>query len=246
MPLGNKLAGLPALQSIDRQINELEAECRALDARLVPLENEVKKTQTELTELEGRRKEARKNLGMRELALKEKEARLLKLDQQLLTLKTNKEYATMQTEIGSAKADKSALEDEILNSMSALDETDRIIGLQKEKAARAEKGLAAARIEIEAGKGRITELLARLTKEREPALDAVDSRVLEIYERLSKRHADAQVLACVKIDTGAAGKLEGASCGECGVSITTQELSRCMQDKEVMLCKNCSRILLLQ
>lgn len=241
-----KLAGLPALQAIDRQLHDLYLEVAALDARLAPLEEEKQKFLAKLAAHEAKKKELKKNQGMNELALKEKEALLRKLEQQLLTVNTNKEYAAIQKEIGTVKADKSTLEDKILETMDAIDETERRIADEKKEIQELERKSAILLAEVDADKRALNERIAALKKARQPVADNVDSTVLELYERVAKRHTDARIVSPVKIETTANGQIEGASCGECGITITTQELNQCMQDAEIMLCRNCSRILYLE
>ncbi len=242
----SKLVGLPALQAIDRQLCDLHVDVAALNARLRPLEEEKQEFLAKLAAHETEKKELKKNQGMSELALKEKDALLAKLEQQLLAVNTNKEYAAMQKEIGAAKADKSALEDKILEVMGAVDEIEQRITAEKKEAQELEKKSASLIAEVGAGKRALNERIATLEKERQPAADKVDSSVLELYERVGKRHSDARIVSYVKIETAPNGQIEGASCGECGISITTQELNRCMQDKEIMVCRSCSRILYLE
>jgi hypothetical protein len=242
----SKLAGLPALQAIDRQLYDLQLEVTALDAKLRPLAEEKKKSAAQFAVREAEKKEIKKNQGLNELALKEKEALLAKLEQQLLTIKTNKEYAALQKEIGTAKADKSALEDKILEAMASVDDIDKRINAEKRESLEFERKAAALVAEVDKGKRILNERIAALQKARQPAADNVDSSVLELYERIGKRHTDARVVSYVKIETAPDGRVENASCGECGISITAQELNRCMQDKEIMVCRSCSRILYLE
>jgi predicted nucleic acid-binding Zn-ribbon protein len=242
----SKLSGLPALQAIDRQLCDLHIEVVALEAKLRPLEEEKQKFLAKLAAHEAEKKELKKSQGMSELVLKEKETLLAKLEQQLLTVNTNKEYAAFQKEIGTVKADRSAIEDKILEAMDAVDNIDKRIAGEKKEAQELEKKFASLVAEVDSGRRALNERIAALEKDRPPAAEKVDSSVLELYERVGKRHTDARIVSYVKIETAPNGRIEGASCGECGISITTQELNRCMQDKEIMVCRSCSRILYLE
>ena len=71
---------------------------------------------------ETRRKDiSTKKIDRKELDLKTDEGEISKYNVQLNSIKTNKEYTALCSEIGSKKADMSILEDVILNTMSRLE-----------------------------------------------------------------------------------------------------------------------------
>ena len=112
---------LKRLQSLKNKINELEkyTECRKQDVQKKKDQIEAKRI------LSGEKREEKisvqKEIDRKELDLKTDEGEISKYNVQLNSIKTNKEYTALCSEIGSKKADMSILEDVILNTMSRLE-----------------------------------------------------------------------------------------------------------------------------
>jgi predicted nucleic acid-binding Zn-ribbon protein len=116
-----KFEVLKRLQSLKSKINELEAsqERRKQDVqkKRVQIGNEKA-----LAEKKHEAKVAvQKGIDRKELDLKANEEQVTKFNVQLNSIKSNKEYSILVSEIGSKKADMSVLEDEILDTMSRLE-----------------------------------------------------------------------------------------------------------------------------
>ncbi len=112
---------LKRLQSLKSKINELKEyqELRKQDVQKKKTQIEDKKALAE--EKHEEKLSRQKEIDRKELDLKTDEGEITKYNVQLNSIKTNKEYTALCTEIGSKKADMSILEDEILSTMSKLE-----------------------------------------------------------------------------------------------------------------------------
>ena len=115
--VGEQLSTLLQLQDLDSKIYTLSREKRSKPLELEILrqtrdtdKQKISVVEKELIELQLQRKN-------KEIDLETKEGVIKKYQIQLYQIKTNKEYQSLQKEIGTIKADNSVLEEEILQIM---------------------------------------------------------------------------------------------------------------------------------
>jgi len=125
----DKIDVLKRVQSLKNKIKELETsqERRKQDVQKKKDQIEEEKALAEKKQEE--KVTVQKDIDRKELDLKTNEGEITKYNVQLNSIKTNKEYSALITEIGSKKADMSILEDEILDTMSKLEAANQ--GLEK-------------------------------------------------------------------------------------------------------------------
>lgn len=223
---------LAELQKIDSQIFHLKKELSAQPAAQKKVEDEFEKKKAGFKAAETQLKNDQLKQKEREGELAAREEKIKKLQGQLYTLKTNKEYTAMDMEIKGAKADNSLLEEEILKLIDVVEESKtRLIG-EKEKLAGEEK---IAKTELDALKKRSDELtaqVAELQEKRKVYTPNVDAKLLAQYERiLDKREG----LAIVPVYHGA--------CGGCHVGLTSQTLNEIQASDKLIACEGCARML---
>ena len=172
--------------------------------------------------------------GSRELDLKEFEEKIEKFRGQLRTTKTNKEYSAMQHEIATFEADKSVIEDEILERMTTLDEIEKEhASLQEEvKRAEAEHQKEIRRVEAEVAK--LRKELEQIEARRPPAAERVGPELLLEYERILARRGASAMAAVVD-----------GSCQGCFMRLTLQRLADLRKGAAIITCNSCGRILYL-
>ncbi len=168
----------------------------------------------------------------KEALLETKENAIAKHTADLNTIKSNDMYKTCLTEIEKAKADKSAVEDEILKLMDDIaQEQEKLKTYEHEAKAKEE----AINKEIEEAKNKIVqakENIEQIKKEREEFAGTIDRNILSQYDRI-RESRDGQGVALVI----------GESCGGCNVVLRPQLIVQATKCKELVFCDNCSRIL---
>ena len=206
--LRTQLESLIQLQKVDTEIYQLKRQKEAVPAHLKELDAAFEEKKQGLVALEKKSLDAQKQKKDAELELGSKEEAIKKLQSQLYSLKTNKEYQTMLQQINDAKADCSVIEDKILAAMDAIDRVKGEVEQEKLKLQSEEKLFAAEKNKVNDGAKQIDERLAQLDAQRKQALENVDHKILTQYERiLSSRDG----LAIVTVN--------GNSCGGCNMLV---------------------------
>ena len=220
------------LQQKDIEIFELNKKLKILPEIIVKKEKqltqakddfEIKKT--EYVRLNSLKKE-------KEALLTTKEATIEKHTLDLNTIKANDMYKNCLLEIEKAKADKSALEDEILQLMEDIDK--EIINLKKYEEDFKVKEVALNKEIVDAKNAieQVKENMVSKQQEREEFAKSIDKNVLSQYERI-REGRDGQGLATI----------EGDSCSGCNMVLRPQLIVQATKCKELVYCDNCSRIL---
>lgn len=168
----------------------------------------------------------------KEALLATKEAAITKHTSDLNTIKANDMYKNCLLEIEKAKADKSVVEDEILQLMEDIDK--EVINLKKHeedakaKEAQINKEISDAKLTIEKAK----ENIELVKKERDEFSKTIDKNILSQYERI-RESRNGQGIAII----------DGDSCGGCNMVLRPQLIVQATKCKELVYCDNCSRIL---
>jgi len=223
---------LVKLQELDSQIYKLNDEKEKKPQELARLESEfkeksigVKKAEEKFTAVQLKKKE-------KDGALTVKEDQIKKLQAQLFQLKTNKEYAVMQQEINGQKADKSLIEDDILNLMDEIDNAKVEIAKEKELLVQEEIKLREKQKQVKSELEEIQKKLQGLSLARQEILPQVDKNILKKYERiLSGKNG----LAIVPVNQDA--------CQGCHMNLPPQVINQIRMKKEFIICENCTRFL---
>ena len=168
----------------------------------------------------------------KESLLATKEANIAKYNSDLLTIKSNDLYKTCLLEIEKAKADKSVIEDEILQLMEDIDKEYANIKKQEEQLKQSENNIRQEIANIKETVQKSEQNLSNLQKERDEFAKKINSNLLSQYERI-KESGNGQGLALI----------DGDSCSCCSMTLRPQLINQATKCTEVVYCDNCSRIL---
>ncbi len=226
---------LKRLQSLKSKINELKEyqELRKQDVQKKKTQIEDKKALAE--EKHEEKLSRQKEIDRKELDLKTDEGEITKYNVQLNSIKTNKEYTALCTEIGSKKADMSILEDEILNTMSKLESVNEEYNKLQEDLRREEESLKNLIESVDADVKKTDIEIEETQNDQKKYIDALDENSLKHYNRLSSIKGGKAVVAVID-----------NMCGGCSMKITAQTLNLLMGSNELVFCQSCSRILYLE
>ena len=217
------------------KINELKEyqELRKQDVQKKKTQIEDKKALAE--EKHEEKLSRQKEIDRKELDLKTDEGEITKYNVQLNSIKTNKEYTALCTEIGSKKADMSILEDEILNTMSKLESVNEEYNKLQEDLRREEESLKNLIESVDADVKKTDIEIEEIQNDQKKYIDALDENSLKHYNRLSSIKGGKAVVAVID-----------NMCGGCSMKITAQTLNLLMGSNELVFCQSCSRILYLE
>ncbi|MBT3878378.1 MAG: hypothetical protein HON76_02695 [Candidatus Scalindua sp.] len=229
-----KFEVLKRLQSLKNKINGLEAsqERRKQDVQKKKVQIENEKA---LAEKKHEAKIAvQKEIDRKELNLKTNEGEITKYNVQLNSIKSNKEYSILVSEIGSKKADISVLEDEILDTMSRLEIANQEHVKATEVLRNEEESLKDLIESVDAEVKGVDDEIEKIKNEQKKYVDLLDEYSLKHYNRLSNIKGGKAVVPVI-----------GNVCGGCSMNIRAQTLNALMGGKDLVFCQSCSRILYL-
>ena len=220
------------LQQLDGEIYKLKeegnakpAETQGLKEAFAQQKQALKLQEDEVKSLQLRRKE-------HEIELATKEKEIKKYQTQLLQIKTNKEYMSLQNQIGGLKADNAVLEDDILELMEKIDAVKAEIAGERERLIAEEKSL---NQEIERIAREVKEIdgkINSLEKERNQVCVNIDKGLLSRYERILKAKAGLALVPIV-----------GESCGGCHQILPPQVVNEARMKDRLITCDFCARLL---
>ena len=226
------LKGLKDLHDLDTQVRAFQVRMEEARRALAEREAAVAAEEGALEALRTRDKDARSGLGLKEMELKGLEEQILSWTVKLNTTKDNKEYQAIRHQIGTLKATKGTLEEEILGLMDA--------------GAGVHAGLQAEQRKVE-------EARQHLERERRTAADAMGVLQAE-SEALSARRASLAAVLPEDVnsrydrirarrDGAGLAEASGGICGGCHMALTLNQANQLVQDHELVACQSCGRIL---
>jgi hypothetical protein len=206
-------------------LGALPGELAALDARLADREQALAAAHAGLDENQLTRRAIEKDLAAAQ-------SRLSKYRDQLMAVKTNKEYQAMQHEITTAEREVRALEDRILDGMESAEAINAEV-----KAA--EAGLEAERVAVDEEKrtlqGQATVLEAQLATAqagRQALVKQIGAEALALFEHVARRRAGVVV-----------AEARDGHCTECQMRLRPQHFNEIRRNDSLMQCESCLRIL---
>ncbi len=232
--LKTQLQHLLELQQIDIQIYDLRRVKEEKPAKIAELEAAFEAKRGVLAGLEKSVLDLQKQKKDQEGELAAKEESILKLQGQLYQLKTNKEYHTMQQQIEDAKADKSVIEDKILEIMERTEISRGEVEKEKARLAEEEKVFAGQKKAVQSEIKEIEDKLVCLETQRKQATPLIKPEVLAQYDRILKIRGG---LALVPV--------QGTSCGGCHMFVPPQVINMISMYDTLVTCEMCNRILYL-
>jgi predicted nucleic acid-binding Zn-ribbon protein len=230
--LRTQIISLSKLQDIDTAIYSLTHEKNSKPEEMKALDAAFEAKKQHMAELEKAGLDLQKQKKEKELELGSKEEAGKKLQAQLYSLKTNKEYHAMMQQIDDSKADASVIEDKILEILDKSDKLKVEIETEKQRLKEEEKLFGEQKKKIQDRIKEIDDQLAQLGAQRQQAIPGVDPKILVQYERIL---ANRDGLAIVKVKNN--------SCGGCNMYVPPQVINLIRMYERMITCEVCNRIL---
>ena len=227
-----QLEVLLKFQELDAEIYRMNREKRIKPAVLDQSRQalEVEKRRLEVAEKELRDLQVRRK--NQEVDLETKEGMVKKYQVQLYQVKNNKEYTSLQNEIGGLKADNSLLEEEILRLMEEADQKKSQVEAMKRELERFNEIYRQEEIRVQKEIGVLEGEIRQLLQRRQTLIPEVDPKLLSRYERIL---VGREGMGMVPIDE--------TSCLGCHMQLPPQVINEVRLREKITTCENCSRIL---
>ena len=208
-----------------RKIADHPGRILALDARLQAARDAVADVKARLAVAsDKRRAEEKEAAGV--------QTRLAKYKDQLLEVKTNREYTAMLHEIETAQNDIRTREDRILEIMLESDELNAGIKKSEAELKAAEKEIAGERTVIDTEMAELRAAIDKTTTERETLVASIDRQVLNIFEITAKSRKGVAV-----------AEAKDGLCSICHVRLRPQVFNEVRKNESIIQCDSCRRIL---
>ena len=209
-----------------RQVVDTEADRRAaVEARVEAQRAELARVRERLTENQHARREVEKDLA-------QVQTRLSRYKDQLMGVKTNKEYHAMQTEIGMAEAEVRRFEDRILESMVEADDVSAAVKQAQEQLATAEADARAAIERLGKETAAARDRLATATVSRDDVARSLPADLLFTFQTIASHRGGAVVPTT-----------PDGICSVCHVRIRPKAFQDIRRNDAVHRCDSCQRIL---
>jgi predicted nucleic acid-binding Zn-ribbon protein len=208
-----------------RRIADHPARLQTLDARLQAARDGLAGVKAKLAAATDKRR-----LEEKEVAAVQ--TRLAKYKDQLLEVKTNREYTAMLHEIETAQNDIRTREDRILETMLESDELSAAVRKGEAELKVAEKEIAAERAALDAEKAALQTEIDRTVSERRGVVAEIDRAVLGTFEQVARSRKGVAV-----------AEAKNGLCTICHVRLRPQVFNEIRRNAAIIQCESCQRFL---
>lgn len=262
--MAKKVEALIPLQAVDMEIHKIRRQMTVKPAQLAQLAAEVEARKKTVEAVKDEIRQLKVEQGRFDLEMKEKDEQIKKLQGLSLQAKKNEEYLAIMKQISGVEADKKSIEERWLTVDYKIDDANRRMKEREEELKEAEKRHAEEKKRVEAEVAALKVQLEEVESRRKRLLGGIDPDLLSKYERiLTSKVDDGMALARVVRHAlferpEKKGKKKGAppkpqpergidefswTCEGCQMGLTTQDVNMLLMGRDVILCRNCSRIL---
>ena len=222
---------LRALGQNDRESEELARQQEQIPQLIAEAEAKAQAARDILSADRKRLEDTEQARRANEAELQDCESRREKYQSQTALVKTNEEYTVLLREIDGVTARISAIEDEILSGMEAIEELGERLAVVEVEQRQVEQSLVSeAEQQRERLLGVARDAEAR-EKEREQLVAPLPPALQSQYHRIRARHGSGTAL------------IAGRSCGGCHRHLPYERINRVVAG-EILACENCQRILI--
>jgi uncharacterized protein len=233
------LESLLALQDIELQVVDIRrqllakergvkrqaAKLRSAEEALAAEREDLKRTQMQQDEID--------------VDLKTRDATVSRLRDNLNTVRTNKEYAAVLSQLNNEKADKTRLEARAFELLEAVEAKKRTFVEHEQTVQHETERLADLQRQLAQAQSSFEQRLTALQQQRDKAAEALDAKTLDLFNRISERY-EGEVMARV---TQVHPRRQEYLCEGCHMSLAAERANLLMTRDDVFTCDNCGRIL---
>jgi predicted nucleic acid-binding Zn-ribbon protein len=227
-----KLRDLVILQQHEDEISRIEKELSEVDDRINRLNSELIEYQDKVERNRQVLDALRKQYRSDESEVQMIESQIVKSQEKLGAVKTNKEYQSTLKEIDDLKAKASQIEDRMLEVLDQIESAES-------EGQEIKADLAEVKIQVEEKQKQIRlqseqqqDVLSSRLQERDVVLERLDSNTKQHYNRVKRQGRGTAVAAVVD-----------AVCQVCRMNIPPQLFNDLMRMDNMLMCPNCQRII---
>jgi len=220
------------LQDIERKLADLQKQIADVPNKVIALQEQREQLNRSHEERLTHRHELARQMRSFEGELDVGRAKLAKLKDQLMSVKTNKEYTAMLHEIQAAEAQIRAIEDKILDNMEESESLEQeLLGAEKELEAKCAE-LQGNIQKLESLAPELEAEVIRLMADKGDVEATVEPSLLQQYRRIAGSRKGV-----------ALAEAKDELCSACHVRIRPQVYADLLRSDVILTCDSCSRIL---
>jgi uncharacterized protein len=213
------------IENARRRIGEIPGVQQALDERLQDQNAVVDAIKQKLAASQTSRRDIEKEVASLQ-------SRLSKYKDQLMEVKTNKEYQAMQKEIATAEEAVRSHEDRILEHMEEAEVLGRELKSAEAELKRRQGEIAAERKALDQEKTALDERVAEMTNARGDVAKQLSPAALNLFEHVSRQRKGLAV-----------AEARDGHCMVCHVRLRPQVYNEVRRNETLIQCESCLRIL---
>jgi predicted nucleic acid-binding Zn-ribbon protein len=214
-----------AVQDASRRLADEPSRQQALTTRLEEAQRLVAQAKERLADNQTARRTIEKDVAVHQ-------GRLSKFRDQLMAVKTNVEYQTMQKEIGFAQSEVKNLEDRILEGMIEGDELAAEVNRAEAALVVEQKAVDGERKAVSSEMAELKSSVARMTAERADLIAGLSPQLLSVFETVARRRNGVAV-----------AEARDGICTICHVRLRPQVFNNVRRNQDIIQCDSCQRIL---
>jgi predicted nucleic acid-binding Zn-ribbon protein len=230
--LREKLDALEALQAIDLEKADVQAEAAVLPARRVEIDAHLKTSRRKYDEQRAKLEANEREQRQLEQVLQMERDKVKKWEGRLGDIKTPREYAALNREIEISKKQNEHANEQIRELAQVAGELQKTIEATEEGLLEVEEGSQAQLKALEVRQAEIEERLQSFDGRRADAAKAVEPGLLARYENIRRRRPGAAIALVI-----------GGTCRGCHRNIPPQLALILARANSIETCPNCNRII---
>ncbi len=228
----SELQELVELQGLDIKIGQIQRRVEEVPGEIENASLTLEDSTENLEQIQGRIDQAAKDRRELEGAVELLKEKLSKYKDQLMAVKTNREYQAMLHEISDAEGAISAKEDEILEHMMRMDDLEQKAGEAEKQLKQRTAQVSAKRQELEAFVSKSESQVTDFQNQRNLVENQIPESLLEQYRRIASAREGVALVA-----------VTDQSCQACNVRLRPQLFAEVKASQSIVTCESCNRIL---
>ena len=231
--MNSELQKLIELQKTDTNIRKLKTAIETAEQRRAIIEQEFERHASSIREIQGKRDKSQAGRADLERQIAENKTYLDRANRNLKGSQNQKEYETAMRETDALQKQISALETQVLERMTEIEEVEKVLSERSEEInsleSNREKALSSFEKELNADKKELEKEL----KSRHEVFTTLPAQMASVYNRLAQRSRDGIAVA----------EVVAGSCSACFMKLRPQVQVELKTTDKIMTCENCTRIL---
>jgi predicted nucleic acid-binding Zn-ribbon protein len=228
-----ELERLINLQQLESAIADARAHIAAHPQRLADADAKLAEADRVVQDATQRLKDSQEAKRLAEKDAAVFDGRLTKFKDQLSAVKTNREYQAMQHEIETAKRERDAAEDKVLERMEQIEALTAEVKQAEAARAAQKKTVDAEKAALAAQLAADERTLTEKTAAREALVASVEPRLMSLFEQVAR----------VRKGVALSMATRDGLCSVCHVRMRPQVFQQVRQNDSVVQCDSCQRIL---